>query len=242
MKFRKVFYDGRPVYRAMNDDGVAMLFSCGPATGTGAYGSRMTRLLAAMAPGLSAVRWCDQIHGKLLASLSPEPEAGFSGVGCVGRCDGLLTDERGVGLVVWTADCVPVLLAGGSIVAAVHAGWRGAAAGIVPAAVRRFFVEYGIRAADLTVVMGPAIGACHYQVGEEVVVALAATGVPEAFWRDGDRVDLRGFLGAQLEGAGVRPSAWSLVGGCTACTPACASYRRDAGRADRQWSMIYRMG
>jgi len=200
----------------------------------------MDRVLAAMTPGVSAVRWCDQVHGKLLASLSPEPGRPFSGAVSVGTCDGLITCEAGVGLVVWTADCVPVLMEGGGVVAAVHAGWRGAAAGIVPAAVRRFYLEYGVRPDKLAVALGPAIGPCHYQVGEDVIAALAATAVPERFWRDGDRVDLRAFLGAQLERAGVKPSSWSLAGGCTACSAVCASYRRDGARAGRQWSMIYR--
>ena len=219
-----------------------MLFSCGPASKGEEYGARMRRMMGIIKPAVTSIRWCTQVHGRLLASLSHEPDQTFSGTACVGTCDGLITAEPGAGLVVWTADCVPVLLAGGGVVAAVHAGWRGAAAGIVPAAVRRFFVEYGIEPSSLTVALGPAVGACHYEVGSEVIASLHAAGVPEKEWREHDRVDLRAFLRAQLVSANVREEAVSLVGGCTACSAECASYRRDGARAGRQWSLVYRTG
>ncbi len=242
MEFRRFKIDDRPVYRARTGDGEEMIFSCGPATGGGDYGLRLRRLLEVLDPPVESMRWCTQVHGTLLASLSPEPGRPYEGAECVGMCDGLVTAEPKIGLVVWTADCVPILIAGDGVVAAVHAGWRSAAAGIVPKVIRRLVVEYGADPSRLKVALGPAIGSCHYEVGREVVTALRAASVPEPVWRQGRRVDLRRFAKAQLERAGVMKNSIFLAGGCTACSDDCASYRRDHGAAGRQWSIVYRTG
>jgi len=168
-------------------------------------------------------------------------------VSCVGACDGLMTDLVDVGLVVWTADCVPVLLAGGGAVAAIHSGWRGTAAGIVADAVDLMRSTHSVEPSQIRAVIGPAVGGCHYQVGDEVVEALADRGIPEVVWlerRPGGecRVDLRALLRAELEAAGIPPDGIELEGGCTFCDPTLASYRRDGAAAGRQWSMIVRRG
>jgi len=209
----------------------------GPRHAGQALEERAAGILAALGPEVRAVRWCRQVHGRLLASLSAGERHPFSGAACVGRCDGLLTAEAAVALVVWTADCVPVLLHGGGVAAAVHAGWRGVAAGIVPAVVGRFAVEYGVPPGDLHAALGPSIGPCHYQVGAEVLAALAGADPGHGEWRHGDRADLRTLLRSQLTAADVPPAAVELVGGCTACDPAQASYRRDGERAGRQLSL-----
>ena len=101
--------------------------------------------------------------------------------GVAGEGDGLLTTRAGVVLAVRTADCVPVLLALGEpvlAVAAVHAGWRGVAADILGnalAALRELDAT-----APIVACIGPAISGRNYEVGEEVVEAICATGVPES--------------------------------------------------------------
>jgi YfiH family protein len=89
------------------------------------------------------------------------------------EADGLCTDAPGLVLGVFVADCVPVLLADArtGACAAVHAGWRGTVAGILPAAVRTLASEFGARPSDLRVALGPAIGPCCFEVGLEVVDA-----------------------------------------------------------------------
>jgi YfiH family protein len=222
------------------DGEVTALFSLGPAAAEQPRQDRIGVLLQTLAPSLRAARWCLQVHGSLLASLSDEPAAPLADAACVGRCDGLLSAERGLGLLVWTADCVPVLMWGGGVIAAVHAGWRGAAAGIVPACLRRFQVEYGVTADQVTASLGPAIGPCHYPVGTEVIEALSAGEVRHETWLDGDRVDLRAFVKGQLIRAGAPEPGIITTGGCTACDPRLASYRRDGAAAGRQWSLIWR--
>jgi len=226
----------QPVLERSRPD-VRLIFSLGPRWAEGGPEERAPGILHALEPEAGALRWCQQVHGRLLASLSGEAEHPLSGVACVGRCDGLMTADPGVALLVWTADCVPVLLEGGGVVAAVHAGWRGVAAGVVPGAVRRFTVEYGVPAEQIRAALGPSVGPCHYEVGQEVLDALASVDPGNGAWRHGNRADLRSLLEAQLLSAGLREGAIERVGGCTACDPALASYRRDGGRAGRQWSL-----
>lgn len=158
--------------------GVCLAFGLGPPLAAGTIAPGAEVLLPVFEGRVRAIRWCHQVHGRVLATLSEEPGDPFGGSACVGRCDGLLTDEAGVLLAVRTADCVPVLLHGGGVVAAVHAGWRGTAAGIVPAVIRRFLVEYGVDPRELRAVIGPHVGPCHYPVGPEVVEALRSVAGP----------------------------------------------------------------
>ncbi len=219
--------------------GALMAFGIGPRDEDGrSRTERVAALIEDVSLGMGAARWCTQVHGKVMASLSAEPGDPLSGADAVGRCDGLLTAEAGLGLAVWTADCVPVLLAGGGAAAAVHSGWRGTAAGVVPRAVERLWLEFGVSARELHAVLGPAIGGCCYEVGGEVVAALAERDVSEDLWLSDRRVDLRALIRAELEGLGVTGERIELVGGCTACEPSCASYRRDGEGAGRQLSLV----
>ena len=103
-------------------------------------------------------------------------------------CDGLITNEPGVALAAFSADCTPILLFDPvrGAVGAVHAGWRGTAAGIVKKAVEAMTREFGTDPADLRAAIGPCIGPCCFETGPEV---------PEA---------MRNALGAEAETA-VRP-------------------------------------
>ncbi len=91
-------------------------------------------------------------------------EKGYTGI------DGLITNVPGIPLIIFTADCVPVLLydAKKRVIAALHAGWRGTAAGIVPKALHKMKALYGTDAADVHVAIGPSIGPCCYEVSEEL--------------------------------------------------------------------------
>lgn len=222
---------------AGHEAGARFLFGLGPPDRGHAPEVRVARLVAALSPPLEAARWGAQVHGATVAVLDEAVEAGAR---CVGDVDALVTDQQGVGLVVWGADCVTVLLGGDGAVGAAHAGWRGAAAGVVTATVRALTCRFGVAPHGLSAWLGPSIGACHYPVGGEVIAALAAAGIAEERWRRDDRVDLRAFLTAELERAGV--TAVESVGACTACDPGLASYRRDGHRAGRQLALVAREG
>ncbi len=126
--------------------------------------------------------------------------------------DGLITHEPELALVVFTADCVPVLLQGPGVVAAVHAGWRGTAKGIAAKAVREMDCDPG----KVQAWIGPSIGLCCYEVGDEVREAMRnLLGIDaEPFFQE-RRIDLKGLNRRQLELAGVSKIDVSTV--CTCC-------------------------
>jgi copper oxidase (laccase) domain-containing protein len=132
-----------------------------------------------------------------------------------------------------------VAIAGKRSFAVLHAGWRGTAAGILPHAVRRLELEHGERPERLSVFFGPAIDGCHYEVGEEVIRALAVSGSLAPDWIEGRRVDLRRFLVRQGADCGIPSAAMHTVGPCTFCEKSLASYRRDGAEACRQISLAY---
>lgn len=140
--------------------------------------------------------------------------------------DGFLSDHPGLLLTVAVADCVPALLyaPGAGMLALLHAGWRGIAGGILPAALERLS-DAGVQASDLLAWWGPAIGPCCYPVGEEVVEALgkAAAGRGRDEWvrhgPEGARVDLRQVLTRQAVAYGVPRRAITASERCTSCAP-----------------------
>jgi len=149
-------------------------------------------------------------------------------------------------LSVRTADCAPLLLAAedGSAIAAIHAGWRGAAAGVV-ASTLAALGRAGVPPARLVVAIGPTIGPCCYEVGPEVVRAVAErTRTPAeqvaARGRAGrPSLDLTRALGLQLLAAGVPTERVSVAPWCTACrSDLFFSYRRDGVVAGRMMALI----
>jgi YfiH family protein len=187
-------------------------------------------------PDLPLVR-ATQVHGGRAVVVTEAPEPGD--IVDAGECDAIVTALSGVGLVVQTADCVPLLLAAEDAIGAVHAGWRGASAGVVPSAVKAF-LRIVAKRETMRAWIGPAIGPCCYEVGPEV-----AGRFPPKFTRpsNGDRFlfDLPGYIRRQLEEAGISPERIMRPGGCTFCGgPKFASYRRDRERAGRMIALVAR--
>lgn len=144
-------------------------------------------------------------------------------------CDGHATDRPGVLLGVTTADCVPVFVVDPErrAVAMIHAGWRGAAQGILEEGLTVMASSLGTRPGDVHVHLGPAIcGAC-YEVGPEVFQAfgLEAPAGPEP-------LDVRGLLARRAVAAGVMEDRVSVSSHCTRCTGSELFSHRggDAGR------------
>lgn len=107
--------------------------------------------------------WANQVHGSDVLSVAASGGAGDG--------DGLITGTHNLALLVATADCVPVIIEGERTTSVVHAGWRGMAAGVVAEAVAAMEA-----AADrpLRAAVGPSIGPCCYEVGEEVVAVMTS--------------------------------------------------------------------
>ncbi|HWE15285.1 MAG TPA: polyphenol oxidase family protein [Solirubrobacteraceae bacterium] len=144
------------------------------------------------------------------------------------RADGQVTDRPGLAPVALVADCLPIAVAGGGAVAVLHAGWRGLAAGVIPAGVRALR-ELG---ADgrLGAGIGPGAGPCCYEAGAEVHAAFGD--VPGA--HRGTHLDLKAIARDELQRAGVDSVA--DIGICTICSDPglLFSHRRDAGITGRQ--------
>ena len=153
------------------------------------------------------------------------------------QADGLWTDEPGLPILALSADCLPIALAradrGEPAVAVLHVGWRGLLAGIVEAGARAL----GDR--ELAAAIGPGIGPCCYDVGEEVAAPFR-----ERFGDDvvhESRLDLWTSAERALRAAGVEQV--DRFDRCTACEPETFfSHRRDAGRTGRQGVIAYVAG
>lgn len=182
----------------------------------------------------------EQVHGVVVHEVgcddSPEAVASLQG-------DALLT-RAAVGVGVRVADCVPVLYAQpGRGVAAVHAGWRGLAAGIASAALAALDAS----PSRLLVALGPSIGPCCFEVDRATADAIAAASSDACVHpaRDASRrathahVDLRAALETQLVALGVPIAHIERVGGCSRCDPVgFHSYRRDGAGSGRMLGFI----
>lgn len=179
-----------------------------------------------------------QIHGCLVHPAHPGPCERMEG-------DGLWTQDPGVTLGIRVADCVPVLLAGitgeGPWIATLHAGWKGAVAGILRQGVE-IFQRCGGQPEDLFWALGPCIGPCHFEVGPEVV----ATARLDPTWHEdmarpgtGDRhfLDLHALLRAQALGLGLTREHDGSVARCTRCEPDTFYSYRGGDLQDRQWGV-----
>ena len=174
-----------------------------------------------------SLRTLKQVHSTLVY----EATACHDGV----EGDALMTDQPGLWIAVKTADCVPILIAArdGRAIAAVHAGWRGAAAGIATHAVAAMTQRYGMRASDLCAAIGPSIGPCCYQVGPEVAAKFPPKFVSELV------LDLWSAIRSALIDAGVPEAQIDLAALCTCCRgEEFHSWRRDGPRAGRMYSAI----
>ena len=183
-----------------------------------------------------AMGW--QRHGADLARVTPDQAgAGFEDGTPVEGVDALAVAERRVPVAVLVADCLPIALADPqtATLVAVHAGWRGLAAGVL----RRALEEFD---GPPLAAIGPAIGPCHYEVGYEVVDAVAAGtgGAARVERRDGRiYLDLPGTAAAVLGSMGVEGIERAEL--CTACEPnRLFSHRRD-GPTGRQALVAMRL-
>lgn len=184
---------------------------------------------ASVEPEQVAMGW--QVHGVDIREwMEPDPDTAFlDPQGGHVKVDGHITRRRDIAALVLVADCLPVALAGGGAVAMLHCGWRGLAGGIVNRAVGRIDVE--------AAAIGPGIGPCCYEVGDEVLGAFAGyDGVAE-----GRRLNLRAVAEAQLRAAGIQRI--EHVDYCTSCHPELFfSHRRDAGVTGRQGGIAWLTG
>lgn len=222
------------------------------------------RLVDSLGPESWRLVVTKQVHGVVVREVTTG-NAAAAMVGGRGEweADGMVTGVAGVLLGVGAADCVPLLVADlrERVVGAFHAGWRGTAARMAGVALARMTEVFGTRAEDCVAAVGPSIGACCYEVGEEVREAIVdrEQGGREEDARDGEaegggvlvatgadrwRLDLWEANRQQLVAAGVPAAAVTVVGECTACSRDAEgrrryfSYRAEGGITGRMLGVI----
>ena len=198
----------------------------------GAVLANRVRLAEALGRSPESIPIGRQVHGAELAShAAPQSPSPYAAPGsAIPEVDGHLTSSPGLAPLVFVADCLPVALSGPNGVAMLHCGWRGLAAGIV---------SRGAEAVGATAAaVGPGIGPCCYEVGEEVLDAFADLGEGVA---DGRMLDLPEVSRRLLSDAGVADV--ELAGLCTSCEAELFfSHRRDAGTTGRQAGLVWLEG
>lgn len=218
---------GHQVWRSRLGD-VQVVFA-----GRGPAGERDEVLKRVADDAPADLAWARQVHSATVLPARP---------GACGDGDALWTGQAGLALSVVTADCVPVVLAGPEAIAAVHAGWRGLVDGVIAATLR----ELPGPLSDWTAWIGPAIGVCCYEVGEEVaervIAASGPAGGPEVAVPGPNgrpHLDLPGVAARQLREAGVG-RVLGLVR-CTRCDEGrLFSYRREGKGGGRNLAFIWR--
>jgi YfiH family protein len=170
------------------------------------------------------------------------------------EADGLITADKDIPLMIFTADCVPILLYDpNGAIGAVHAGWRGTVGDIAGKAVREMARCFGSRPWDICAAIGPCISACCYETGEDVKAAVFNTLGEEAcryvIPRDdvlhGGKymTDLKGINSLLLTRAGLRPENIDVSQECTSClSHKYWSHRVTNGKRGSQASIIMMKG
>jgi len=204
-------------------------------------------------PGHWALAGCWQVHGSdvriVKNRVDANPAEGAHGDAVY--CDAIVSDAHGVLAGVKTADCVPILIGDPQTgaFAAVHAGWRGTVSEVATKALSQMISSYNTKPEETVIAIGPAAGACCYEVGSEVIDAFG-----ERFANSGELfsptraahacVDLIRANRAQLTADGVNKDRIYSAPLCTMCrTDLFFSYRREknlCGKVGRLMSVIGR--
>jgi YfiH family protein len=198
--------------------------------------NRVRFLAAIRAPGWPIMK-LKQVHSGIVADID-DTSAANDAI----EADAAITNLRGVMLAVQTADCVPILVADedGTAVAAIHAGWRGTAARIAETTIRTLSEKFSIDSSSLIASIGPHIGVCCYEVGNDVVETMADPAVfdfkPE--WPK-PHLNLAVANRQQLLEAGLAEHRIEISTLCTRCrADMFHSYRRDGKGMGHMLSVI----
>jgi YfiH family protein len=188
-----------------------------------AVAANRNRLAATIGLPADRVIWMNQVHSDHVEFVdAPRTEA-------LDATDALVTNTAGLALAVITADCVPVLMSDSraGVLGAAHAGRVGAAKGVVLRTLEAMVVA-GARAADVSVLLGPAVSGANYEVPQEMAndVEALLPGSRTTTPAGTPALDLRAGIARQLIAAGV--TAIAIDPRCTVAEPTLFSHRRDA--------------
>lgn len=189
-----------------------------------------------------------QIHGNTVLRVTGkhkdkgavDPDSDLRGV------DGLITNEKGILLMIKVADCFPLYLCDPVThsLGLIHAGWRGTAAGIVARAITNMTDSFGSKPKEILAGIGPGINGCCFHVEEDVVDAFGPRAFMNEFIRKVDEtgkwsLDLKRLILSQLQECGLTENHVEMANECTSCNREFFfSYRRDNGRTGRMVALI----
>lgn len=185
------------------------------------------RFLSAIGAGEGKLAMTRQVHGGVVRTVTSADWKSDPYETVDYEADGLMTATPGVTLMVFSADCIPILFYDPvrKVIAAVHAGWRGTAAGIAANAVERMRDVYGCRPEDILAAVGPGIGPDCFETHEDVpnamMAAIATAALPYMQIKENGKfaVDLKGINARRLEQVGLDPAHIAVSDHCTACMP-----------------------
>ena len=191
-------------------EGIYASLNCGPGSGDTPerVAENRRRAMARLGLAADALATARQVHGRAVLFVERPLTLGAPS-GSTSEADGLVANVPGIALGVLTADCAPVLLADAKagVIGAVHAGWRGAAEGVMEAVIEEM---EGLGAARLRLcaVIGPCIGAPSYEVGPEFPAPFLEQDPAHArFFTEASkgrfRFDLAAYVEARLEGLAI---------------------------------------
>lgn len=171
-----------------------------------------------------------QVHGNRIAMATTS--------GLHEECDALITTEPGLWLAVKTADCVPVLLSGPGVVAAVHAGWRGLQAEIIPEVITHITALTGLQPEDLHLAIGPCISQPNYEVETSFTDLFEARFFQPSEAPGRVQMDLGGIAYRQAREAGIPETQLRRLNRCTYNEPTVFnSYRRHKQGKDTSYAV-----
>lgn len=190
-----------------------------------------------LAPG-RRLQKARQVHGSAVASAwgwseEDAPDA-----------DAVIAGDPALACAVRTADCGPVLVGcrATGAAAAIHAGWRGIAGGVIPSAVRALAQSFGAQPEAMVAAVGPCARGARYEVGEEVADAIALAGCADAIVRRPHAprpfLDVAHAAALQLAAAGVPIGSIDADPPCSIESEWCPSHRRDPACGARMLSII----
>lgn len=179
------------------------------------------------------VGYLSQVHSDLIYNYDGEVHKG----------DALITNRKNIAIGILTADCVPILLYDevNKVASAVHSGWKGTIQKIACKTIEKMKQEYGTKSRDITAFIGPYIGQCCYEIGDEVINKFKM----DELYKDmqiieNRKLDLGKCVIRQLESKGVLRENITHLNICTFCNKEIDlySYRRDNVKCGRMFSFV----
>lgn len=193
----------------------------------------ISRISGAAAMNKQNIVYLKQLHGNTVRVVNEDNYKVIRGM----DGDALITSVKGIPIGIFTADCVPILIADklGKAIASIHAGWKGIAGGVVEAAIHELISSFGTKAEGLIVAAGPSIGGCCFEVSEDVALKFKSHfKIQNEF-----HVNLKTEIYARLIELGLKDCNINMSDLCTCCEKDLFySYRREKGKTGRMGAFI----